>query len=236
MTTQHETLPDRLGSTPTGIAPGIHVPLIRLLAEGEPVTIAELAAASAQLQDAVREALEAAGDAEYDEEGSIIGLGLTLRPTPHRFTVAGEQLYTWCALDTLIFPALIGKAATVESTSPTSGTTIRVRVADDGTAASVHPSTAVVSLVEPDAPGSVRSSFCNQVHYFASHADAQPWIDAHPGGEIVDVATAHRTGATMASALLDAAAIPAPAAQDSSCAPDRAPATAPTRTAPHSCC
>lgn len=215
MTTQHETLPDRLGSTPTGIAPGIHVPLIRLLAEGEPVTIAELAAASAQLQDAVREALEAAGDAEYDEEGSIIGLGLTLRPTPHRFTVAGEQLYTWCALDTLIFPALIGKAATVESTSPTSGTTIRVRVAADGTAALVHPSTAVVSLVEPGAPGSVRSSFCNQVHYFASREDAQPWIDAHPGGEVVDVATAHRTGATMAEAFL---------------------AAAPTRTAPHSCC
>lgn len=80
MATPHETLPDRLASTPTGIAPSLFVPLLRLLAEGEPVTIAELAAASAQPQDALREALEAAGEAEYDEEGSIIGLGLTLRP------------------------------------------------------------------------------------------------------------------------------------------------------------
>lgn len=213
----HQALTYLLSPARSGIDPKLFVPLLRLLAEGEPVTVAELAAANGQSEDTVRQGLAAVPDTEYDEEGNIIGLALTMRPTPHRFTVAGEQLYTWCALDTLIFPTLIGKAATVESTSPTSGTTIRVTVAADGTVASVHPATAVVSLVEPGAPGSVRSSFCNQVHYFASREDAQPWIDAYPGGEVVDVATAHRTGATMTSTLLAAAATQAPAAQDSCC-------------------
>lgn len=60
MAAQHETIPERLASTAAGIAPGIYVPLMRLLAEGEPVTIAELAAASVQPP----EALQAAGDTD----------------------------------------------------------------------------------------------------------------------------------------------------------------------------
>lgn len=36
--------------------------------------------------------------------GRIVGHELTLRETPHRFAVDGRQLFTWRALDTLIFP------------------------------------------------------------------------------------------------------------------------------------
>lgn len=54
-------------------------------------------------------------DLETDVQGHIVGSGLTLRPTPHRFTIDGRQLYTWCALDTLIFPAVLGQVATVEA-------------------------------------------------------------------------------------------------------------------------
>jgi alkylmercury lyase len=54
-------------------------------------------------------------DLETDEQGRIVGSGLTLRPTPHRFALDGRQLYTWCALDTLIFPVVLGQGATVES-------------------------------------------------------------------------------------------------------------------------
>ena len=81
----------------------------------------------------------------------------------------------------------------------------------------MEPATAVVSLVSPEAMHSIRSSFCNQVHYFASREDAQPWLDSHPDGEVLDIEAAHRAGAAMASALLAAAATRAPAAQDSCC-------------------
>lgn len=90
-------------------------PLLRQLARGEPLTIADLAAATGRAGDEVAQAVGRLRDTEYDDAGRIVGYGITLRPTPHRFTVDGHQLYTWCALDTLIFPATLGQSAQVES-------------------------------------------------------------------------------------------------------------------------
>lgn len=146
--------------------------------------------------------LAAVPDTEYDDAGRIIGQGLTLRPTDHRFTVNGQELYTWCALDTLIFPTLLDRAAQVESTSPSSGQTILVTVGPSGVTA-VEPTAAVVSLVNPEDMTSIRSSFCNQVHYFTSPEDAHPWLEAHPDGELHPVADAYQLGATLTRAALE---------------------------------
>ncbi len=193
---------DRLtDTTETGLDPAVLVPLLRLLAEGEPVSIGALAAAAGMPLDDVKQRLAAVPDTEYDEQGRIVGHGLTLRPTRHRFTVAGEELYTWCALDTLIFPAILGASASIESTSPVSGEPIRARVTPTG-ATSVEPATAVVSLVNPENLASIRSSFCNEVHYFTSGEDAAPWLAEHPGAEIVPVAEAHQLGAALTATVL----------------------------------
>ncbi|BBY56177.1 hypothetical protein MKOR_34280 [Mycolicibacillus koreensis] len=105
-------LPQRLTRPEeTGLDAGLLIPLLRLLVDGDPVTVEQLAAAASRTLDDVRRGLAAVPDTEYDDQGRIIGQGLTLRPTPHRFTVAGEELYTWCALDTLIFPALLDRPA-----------------------------------------------------------------------------------------------------------------------------
>lgn len=90
---------------------------LRLLAHGAPVTVTELAAA-AGVDAGDLEETPIGADIEYDEQGRVLGWGLTLNPTPHRFTVAGHQLYTWCAPDTLVFPAVIGASAHVESECP----------------------------------------------------------------------------------------------------------------------
>lgn len=68
---------------------------------------------------------------------------------------------------------------------------------------SIEPATAVVSLMNPDQITSIRSSFCNQVHYFTSVGDAAEWLAEHPGAEAVPVAEAHRIGAELAARLLD---------------------------------
>ena len=120
-------LPDRLNRPEeTGLDPGLLVPLLRLLVDGDPVTIEQLATAAGRTPEQVCNGLAAVPDTEYDDQGRIVGQGLTLRPTPHRFAVADQELYTWCALDTLIFPTLLERAASVESVSPTSGEPIRV--------------------------------------------------------------------------------------------------------------
>lgn len=49
---------------------------------------------------------------ECDDNGRLVGLGLTsrptdlptYRPTDHRFSVKGQSLYTWCATDTPFAP------------------------------------------------------------------------------------------------------------------------------------
>ena len=197
-------LTDRLANTnETGLDPGLLVPLLRLLVDGDPVTIEQLASAAGRNVEDVRRGLAAVPDTEYDDLGRIIGQGLTLRPTSHRFTVAGEELYTWCALDTLIFPALLERSARVDSTSPASGDTIRVTVDPAAGVTSVEPATAVVSLVNPDQITSIRSSFCNQVHYFTSPEDAASWLADHPEAEVVPVAEAHRIATTLATDFLN---------------------------------
>ncbi len=194
MTNLATDLIDRLaGSAETTLL----VPLLRLLADGDPVGIDDLAAAAALTADEVRARLAAMPDTEYDDQGRIIGQGLTLRPTRHRFTVAGEELYTWCALDTLIFPTLIGRPARIESVSPASGDTIRVTVDPTAGVTSVEPITAVVSLVDPGNLPSIRSSFCNQVHYFTSPEDAGGWLAEHPEGRVLSVAEAFGLGRNL---------------------------------------
>lgn len=146
--------------------------------------------------------LAAVPDTEYDEQGRIIGQGLTLRPTRHRFTVAGQELYTWCALDTLIFPTILDRPASIESESPVSRQPVRVSVTSSGVT-SVEPETAVVSLVNPENLASIRSSFCDQVHYFTSAEDAAPWLAAHPEAQIVGVNEAHQLGAALTAQVLE---------------------------------
>ncbi|GAC1368479.1 MAG: organomercurial lyase MerB [Pseudarthrobacter sp.] len=202
MKTDFIDLTDRLTSPDTGIEPSLWLPLLHLLAQGEPVVIGDLVAVTGRTEPEIRAALAAVPDTEYDGDGRIIGQGLTLRPTPQRIELAGEQLYTWCAMDTLIFPALLGTTARISSTCYATGVPVRLNVGASG-ATGVEPATAVVSLVNPEDMSSVRSAFCNQVHFFASTEAARPWLDAHPGGSVVPVTEAHRTGTAMAGSLLD---------------------------------
>ncbi len=177
-------------------------PLLELLAAGEPVTIERVAEATGTTTGQVDEALAAMPDTEYDADGRVVGSGLTLRPTPHRFDVDGTPLYTWCALDTLIFPAVLGRPAQVNSPCRATGEPIRVRVEPDRVA--VQPATAVVSIVSPEAAASVRASFCDHVHFFASAEVAQAWLDGHPGATLQPVADAYELGQRIADALIDA--------------------------------
>lgn len=201
MSGKTETVTDRLASQESGLETWLWLPLLRLLASGDPVDVIDLAAAAGRPVGDVRRALVAVPDTEYDGSGRIIGQGLTQRSTPHRFEVDGEQLYTWCALDTLIFPAVLGTSARIESSYRGIGTPVRISVDADGVN-SVQPATAVLSLVNPADISSVRSTFCNQVHFFASPEEARPWLDAHPEGEILPVAEAYRLGTTIAHRML----------------------------------
>jgi len=134
---------------------------------------------------------------ERDAAGAILGvLGLSLNDHPHRFTVNGVVLATWCAVDTLFLPAMLGQAAVVDSTSPLSGRPIRVVVKPDEVE-SVRPAECVVSLpivkpgeVDTSCSEGIRRSFCHRIHFFADRAEAEQWVSDRGDMEVVSVAEA----------------------------------------------
>ena len=196
---------ERVVADGTGIAaePWLYRPLVRLLARGAPVSVDHLVAATGRSVIEVQGALGDLADLETDDQGRIVGYGLTLVPTAHRFEVAGTPLYTWCALDTLAFPYVLGEAASVESPCHATGAPVRVSVDPEAGLTNVEPATAVVSVVDRSAAPSVRESFCNHVHFFASEEAARPWLTDHPGAQIVPVADAQDLGRSLVDALLE---------------------------------
>lgn len=182
--------------------PDLYRTLLRLLARGEPVTVAELAAAAGEPPDDVERTVAGWPDTEYDEHGRIVGWGITLRPTSHKFAVDGRQLYTWCALDTLFFPAVIGRRAHVESSCHATGAPIRLTVDPATGVAALDPATAVVSLVIPERMNSVRADFCNPGHFFVSADAAREWQVAHPGMHVLPVADAYEAARPLSESLL----------------------------------
>lgn len=173
------------------------VQAIRALAEGRPVSAERLAADLGLPVEQVAAIIGQLGSAgvEVDSEGRLLGVVLTLNPTPHRFRVKGNDLYAWCALDTLFLPAYLEETAQVESACPVTGETIHLTITPTGVA-SYSPDSAVVSLVDPSrvscATRGPQSATCSQMHFFHSREAAETWRADHPGVVIATVEEAYR--------------------------------------------
>jgi alkylmercury lyase len=176
----------------------LYVTLLRELAQAKPVSLQALARAAHMSVADVGAILRQSSDVEYDAEGRIVGHGITLRPTPHSFEVDGRQLYTWCALDTLMFPALLQATARVRSRCPQTGDFVSLIVAPEELG-EVEPVDAAVSLVVPQA--SIRQSFCCHVHFFTSQRAAVSWSQQRPAVEVVSIQAAFLLGQNVARRL-----------------------------------
>jgi alkylmercury lyase len=157
------------------------VALIRQLAAGQPISSAHLAATLDMEEMAVGAVLRQMSDVDYDTGGNVVGFGLSLVPTAHQFIVNGQTLYTWCALDTFLYTALLGQPAEVVSHCPITARPIALRMSPTGIS-ELTPASSVISLVIPD--GSVadcrRSAFCNHGHFFATAEAGAQWLHDHP--------------------------------------------------------
>ena len=178
-------------------------PTVDLLARGKPVTPEEIAAvASRKSPEEVRAALEQFPSAEWDEQGWVVGLGLTLRLTPHRFEVEGRStLFAWCALDALLFPVLLGRPARIESPCRSTGEPVRIEVTPAGIEAA-EPSSAEVSIIAARDLASFRSVGCNNTHFFSSPEAASRWLEKHQEASILSVEDAFRLGRLLAEGVL----------------------------------
>src|SRR5205085_1692377 len=105
--------------------------MVRLLACGRPVALGEIADSGGISVEQIEAVLRGQPGCEWDEDGRLVGFGLTQRPTAHRLVLPTGTLYTWCAIDTLFFPLMLGAPATAESSCPATGRSIRVELVPD---------------------------------------------------------------------------------------------------------
>jgi len=171
------------------LAARLEILMYRTLAEGHPVSathLATIANVPVEIINTLFEQGKSLGG-EWDAEGRLLGNVLTLIPTQHHFRVNGSELYTWCSLDAMHLPGLLGRTADVESTDPVSGEKIHLTIPPDGTP-TYHPSGTVLSIVltggDRNGP---QSPLCSQMLFFASRGNAQIWIQDHPQATIMTV-------------------------------------------------
>lgn len=174
--------------------------LLRELAAGKPVEEEQLAKLMGWPVDELTATLKRTPGVEYDGDDHIVGYGLTLRETPHALELDGHRLYTWCALDALIFPTLLGKTAKVFSSCAATGAPVRLSVTPEAIR-ELEPPEAMVSLVCPDALENIRATFCCHVHFFASASVAEAWASTHKQATVVSVEEAFQLGQELVNTL-----------------------------------
>jgi len=174
---------------------------IRLLAKGEPVR-AEMVAAKLGIPKKIAQSVFDAsrGKGEWDSEGRLIGSALTLVPTPHHFRVMDNDLYTWCAHDTIFLPGLLGMTAEVMSPDPLNGDLIKLVITPKGPE-SYTPKSAVLTIFQASEPATgPTSAVCTNSFYFTSQASAEAWSHDRPGVIVITVEDAF---SQMKQMLLD---------------------------------
>ncbi len=184
--------------------PQLFPQLMHLLAKGKPVSPQQVADTLHITPDEATAALQKLPNIEFNQEGNLIGSGLTLSETPHQFQIYGHDMFTWCAFDTLFFPIIIGDAAHVKSTCAVTGDEVKLTVTPNKIE-NLNPNTAVISIVLPDVTDAccnIRGSFCNHVHYFINYEVASSWLVAHQDAIILTVDDAYQVGRMLTDMIL----------------------------------
>jgi alkylmercury lyase len=173
--------------------------IMQAMAEmGQPLSPIHLARRLQMSQEKLAEHLARVPDIEFDEQGNIVGWGITLLPTQHQFVLSKRSLFTWCAFDTVLFPPLLQVEAHVQSICEASGQPITFVATSEGIM-DLLPATSVLSLILPDARcDCVRGTFCQQSLFFQSEEAATPWLASHPEAVLLSVEEAATVGQTTA--------------------------------------
>ena len=168
----------------------VSLAIYRTLARGRPVDLDALAEAPGLPPvEAICSLVEGWPAVYRDGSGAVIGYwGMALGGTGHRIEVAGVELATWCAWDTLFLPSILGTEVLVDSPCPVSGQRIRLRLSPAG----IHdarPAEPVLSFLDPsDKIGDgVISSFCHHIHFFVDRATADSWAVDRPDALILSL-------------------------------------------------
>ncbi len=142
-------------------------------------------------------------DVEFDQAGNIVGLGVTLVPTSHRFQIRSKMLYTWCAFDTVLLPPSLHVEAQVQSTCPVTGQCITFAPTSEGIVKDLLPASSVMTLIMPaERRDCTRETFCQRSLFFQSEQAASTFLAAHPDALLLSVEEAACVGRLVAQICL----------------------------------
>jgi alkylmercury lyase len=162
--------------------------IVQHVARGKPVTRAVLSASLQMSQHHLSKQMVHLPNVELDQAGNILGWGLTLVPTLYRLQMREQELYAWCAFDTIQLPPVLQAEARVHSACTVTGHPISFVVSAEGAIRDLTPAEARLSLIVPEHCGdagdnggatSVRATFCQQSLFFASEQAASTFLAAH---------------------------------------------------------
>ncbi len=163
----------------------LFVQTLRRLTEGKPLNAQDLE----EIATSVGLTKEQADNvlswiAEKNDDDEIVGMaGLSQNQWNQKFRINGRDFTTWCALDTLYLPQVIGQAAAVEAPDPETGEAVRFTLGPDGV--NEVPEGAVISIVVPkvkekgiESAEQIWTAFCSYSHYFTSVENGQKWFES----------------------------------------------------------
>ena len=167
------------------------VAVFRLLAAGEPVSIAAPAAAAGLPEPLAGQVLRSLPAVSWNDDRVTGFAGLALRGMPHRIRRAGTGLSAWCAYDPLFLTRIIGDLD-VATADPITGQAITYHIGTDATITGASHPGAALSFLRPGKPwdDNVITTFCHYVWHFTSPATAQRWTAGHPGTFVISVGEA----------------------------------------------
>ncbi len=173
--------------------------IIQHVARGKPVTKADLQVSLRLSQKEVEQRLTHLPDTEFDQQGNILGWGVTLLPHPHQFQLDGQALYTWCAFDAVLFPPSLQRSVQVQSSCAQTGHPIAFVATPEGVIKDLTPASSVMSLILPaERSECVRETFCYQSLFFQSEQAASPFLADHPEAILLSVEEAALVGRWVA--------------------------------------
>ncbi len=194
-----ETIAERLSELLRCVQVDLCRPIVRQVTRGKPIASTALQASLQVNQNELEQRLAQFPDVEFDRAGNIVGLGVTLVPTSHRFQIGGKLLYTWCAFDTVLFPPSLHVEAQVQSTCPVSGQSITFAATPEGTVLDLLPAGSVMSLIVPaERCDCTRATFCQQSLLFQSEQAASTFLTTHLEALILSVEEAAYVGRLVA--------------------------------------
>jgi alkylmercury lyase len=174
--------------------------ILHQVSRRKPLSKASLATELEISQEELEHRLTRVLDTEFDQEGNIVGWGVTLMPTRHRFQLDGKVLFTWCAFDTVLFPPTLGQTAYVSSTCPSTEQSITFVATPEGVVRDLTPSHSVMSLIIPAThQDCVRATFCEQSLFFASEQATSSYLASHPEAVLLSIEEAAGVGKRVAA-------------------------------------